>query len=342
MVTISLVLQDKIERRSRRAFRRFDEEDKRRIHRVTGVSTARLKYRISRRCSQSVEVLRQEHTIVIDPPTTGLIDVLKKDDIKKLKNSTDKLHAGEVVAYLLAGTSKKVGKTYKKPDRLLSRAQCVDQIKVGQRVYVVDLQGADIDSVTYDHFMASNFTVTSELDAEKDLGFTTGLFDLQSKDDVIKLRKKKHLGRVRAYKYVTKEGKSPTRSKDAITYKVGKDYEIKNADTDPGSNCHVGVNVADIEWAKSSATGNNRLFAFEFEMKDIAAIPTNTDGKFRVHRCKCVEELDLKTLKPIKPLPKPVEENGKQVSQETKKTTKKKKRGLMDRLLGRKDDEDDS
>ena len=34
----------------------------------------------------------------------------------------------------------------------------------------------------------------------------------------------------------------------------------------------------------------------EFRAEDIAAIPTSTDGKFRVSRCKIVGEKDLKEI----------------------------------------------
>jgi hypothetical protein len=434
MVNISPALQDKIERRARRAFSRFDEGSTPRLHRITNLGKERLKYRIPRSGRTSVEVVRRDRNIIVDPPTTGLIDVLKNDVLKTLKNSTDKLHAGEVTAYLLVDKVKKVGKTYKKAEKFFSREELVGKVKRDQHVYVIDFAGTDIENVGWDHVEASNYTVTSELDPIKDigftdglldlktkvdveklqrhvgqiraymhvkagtnygfpatyqkkskpltsreqsterfkvgdhvyvveteyddttlgkdgtseffareweiteeldltaLGFTTGLFDLLTKSDVEKLREKKHLGRVRAYKYTDKNAESPVQS-PKIKYVPGKDYKIKNADTDPGSACHKGINVADVAWAKGSATNGNRLFAFEFEMEDIAAVPTNTDGKFRVHRCKCVEELDPKTLKPLK---RALESN-------VKKTKKKKKKGLMDKLLGRKDkDEDES
>jgi hypothetical protein len=39
-----------------------------------------------------------------------------------------------------------------------------------------------------------------------------------------------------------------------------------------------------------------RILIAEFTAKDIAAIPTATDGKFRVFRCKIVGEKDLKEI----------------------------------------------
>jgi hypothetical protein len=334
MVTISPTLEAKIERRARRAFRYHDEGGAFRIHRVTSVSDSGLKYRVPRSGRKYIEVVRDEEgDLFIDPPTTGLVDLQTSSDFKKLKNQTGKHHAGEVVAFLLADKRKKIGKGYKprKPVKLLSRKQCVSEIKAGQFVFVAELTGVDIDTVGYDHVMVDAFTVTGELDAEKDLGFTTGLLDLKTKADVISLRKKKHLGKVRAYKYTDENAESPIQS-PKIKYVPGKDYEIKDANTDPSSTCHKGINVADMAWTKKSCHGRQRVFAFEFEMEDIAAVPTNTDGKFRVHRCKCIEELHPATFKPIV---KVVEENGKR-----KKTKKpKKKKGLMDKLFGSGDDD---
>ena len=328
MVTISPALQEKIERRSRRAFSRFDEGTTPRLHRISSLGKDHLQYRIPRSGRKQVKVVRTDNGVVVDPPTTGLIDLLSKGDLKNLKNSTDKLHAGEVTAYLLVDKAKKVGKTYKKAEKFFSRAQLIERVKRDQHVYVIGFAGSDIVDVGWDHVEAGNYTVSAELDSEKDLGFTTGLLDLLTKADVEGLRKKKHLGRVRAYKYTDKDAESPVYT-PKIKYVPGKDYEIKDADTVSTSNCHKGINVADVEWTKSSATGDRRVFAFEFEMEDIAAIPPSTDGKFRLHRCKCVEELDPKTFKPLKPAPRVLESNGK----------KTKKKGLIDRLLGRGDDE---
>ena len=114
-VTISPTLEGKIERRSRRAFRRFDEEDKARIHRISSVTERSLKYRIPRSGRKQVEVVRDDNgAILVDPPTTDARDLLKTVDIGKLKNNTGKLHQGEITGYILVEKVKKVGKTYKK------------------------------------------------------------------------------------------------------------------------------------------------------------------------------------------------------------------------------------
>lgn len=359
-VAMTPALKTKIERRARRAFRRFDEGEQARQHRISGVTKDRLEYRVPRSSRSTVPVVRMgDGTIVVDPPTTGLIDVLVQADIKRLKN-----HAGEVRAYMLVkggGANFHVASRYqKKSEPLRSRAQCVDQIEVGDRVFVIETVHNAVALGSYDtsDFTAADYKITAELDPEKDLGFTTGLFDCLTKADVESLRKKKHLGRVRAYKYTTKDAESPIQSTNKIKYEVGKFYEIKDADTGPGSNCHKGINVADAEWCKSPCKGDgneNRIFAFEFDMKDIAAIPNSTDGKFRLHRCLCVDEVDPKTFKSLTPPPMlpaivepdPVEPTDKKSKTKGKAKPKadpkpKKKRGIIDKLLGRGKDKDNA
>lgn len=433
MVTISPALQEKIERRARRAFSRFDEGSSPRLHRISSLGADRLNYRIPRSGRKTVAVVRSDNgDILVDPPTTDARDLLTTSDIGKLKNNTGKLHQGEITGYILVTKVKKVGKTYKKTDGVMSRKRAEEGARRDNFVYAVKLMAGDLKDISHDSCEANSYVVEEQLDPVKDLGltdglldcqttddikklprhvgriraymkvgaattfqlatyqvpsepltsldkvtegfkvgdhayavevdyddtnldkggsyefvsrgdwevveeldlaalgFTTGVLDLKTKADVIALRKKKHLGRVRAYKYTTKDAESPIQS-PKIKYEVGKDYEIKDADTDPASNCHKGINVADVEWTKGSASGDRRVFAFEFEMEDIAAIPTHTDGKFRVHRCKCVEELDPKTFKPLPPPKRALESGGTQ--------KKPKKKGFMDKLLGRGDDE---
>jgi hypothetical protein len=253
MVTISPTLQDKIERRAKRAWRRRASGSPKRISRITNVTDDALTYRVPYTPDyygkESVQVVLKDGGIVVDPPSTGL-------------------------------------------------------------------------------------------------------FDLLTKADVVLLRTKNHLGRVRAYKYTNKDAESPFQS-PKLKYEPGKTYEIKDADTDPSSHCHKGVNVADVAWTMSSCSGDQRVFAFEFEMKDIAAIPTSTDGKFRLHRCICVEELDPKTFEPLKPVPKspqddlddliaPDEEPKIEATRVVLPVPERpKKRGLFERLLGWGNDRED-
>lgn len=117
------------------------------------------------------------------------------------------------------------------------------------------------------------------------------LLDLRATSDLWKL--KDHCGRVRAYKYTNKEGKSPTYPTPEITWKLGAVIEVQNASTDKNSDCDKGINLGTYAWCFPSVTPTNshRLFAVEFEIEDLAAVPNSTDGKFRVFRCTVVEEL---------------------------------------------------
>jgi len=429
MVTISPTLEDKIHRRARRAFSRFDEGTPPRLHRITNLSKDRLSYRIPRSGKKRVEVVRLGREIVVDPPTTGLIDLALNADLKKLKNSTGKLHAGEITAYMVTEKDKKVGKTYKTAEKLYSRADLLVKVEREHHAYAVVFDGADVKDVAWDHVKACNYKISAELDLVKDfkftdglidcltdddvkklkkhvgqiraymhvkakttfqlttymvtsealmsldkaaeafkdgdhiyavevdyddvnldksglsefvarcdweiveeldlaaIGFTTGLYDCRTRADVEKLRKRRHLGRVRAYKYVTADLKSPTQTSTAIQYAVGKEVKVKNANTSDATECAAGINLGSVDWCQEFSNDKHRGLAFEFEMEDIAALPTD-GGKFRVHRCDCVEEVDVKKFEPLK---RAVESGGKQ-------TKKGKKKGLFDKLLGRGDD----
>ena len=101
MVTIDAELRDKITRRSRRAWRYREKGKKKHFPRISDVTDNRLLYRPPTPSNyygrEKVEVvLKDDLTIVVDPPTTGLIDILTKDDIKRIKK-----HAGEIKAYIV-------------------------------------------------------------------------------------------------------------------------------------------------------------------------------------------------------------------------------------------------
>ncbi len=79
-----------------------------------------------------------------------------------------------------------------------------------------------------------------------------------------------------------------------ITYKIGEAYEVKDANTDEKVSCAKGINLATFDWCLRELEPGYRVLVAEFEAKDIAAIPTATDGKFRVYRCKIGGEKKLK------------------------------------------------
>ena len=110
-------------------------------------------------------------------------------------------------------------------------------------------------------------------------------------------------GKIRAYKLVDAEGCSPINDKK-LTYEKGKTYEVKKPNCDVNKQCGAGINVATMDWCLREWREGWRILVVEFTAKDIAAIPTATDGKFRLYRCKVVGEKDLAELgltKKVKP-----------------------------------------
>ena len=98
-------------------------------------------------------------------------------------------------------------------------------------------------------------------------------------------------GLIRAYKLVNEYGKGPYHG--GIKYEVGQAYEVAEADTDETHQCATGINLATLSWCAQSWRRGYRILVAEFTAADIAAIPNATDGKFRVHRCNIVGEVDL-------------------------------------------------
>ena len=106
-------------------------------------------------------------------------------------------------------------------------------------------------------------------------------------------------GEIHAYKMVTNEGLSPMAKQNGgtpINYEIGKEYEVLDACTDINQQCAVGISLATLDWCLKNWEDGYRVFIVEFKAKDIAAIPTATDGKFRVFRCKVVGEKDISKL----------------------------------------------
>jgi len=336
VATITAELKLKIERRARRAWNRRLAGSTKQVHRVSDVTDVTLNYRLPYTpdyygSEKVVILLNPDGSLTIDPKTTGLIDFLSDDDVKRLKK-----HGDRIRAYVLTKADAKARKTgifskgelkvgdaldLKTGIELISRAAAGNKATAEDRVFAIEVEADDVD-FSYGDVRAQKFTVVNELNHVTDLGFTAGFVDCLTKADVEKLRKKKHIGRVRAYKYTTKDAESPLQT-PKIKYVPGQTYEIKGANTDESSNCHTGINVADAEWCKQNGKGDSRVFAFEFDVADIAAIPTSTDGKFRLHRCLCVEEIDPKTFKPLPNQPSnPTEDQDQD------------KRGFLGRIFG--------
>ena len=101
-------------------------------------------------------------------------------------------------------------------------------------------------------------------------------------------------GKIRAYKLINANGEGPQNG--GLKYEIGKSVSVADANTDPTEHCAAGVNVATLDWCMREWKSGYRILVVEFEAKDIAAIPTATDGKFRLHRCDVVGEKDLKEI----------------------------------------------
>ena len=101
-------------------------------------------------------------------------------------------------------------------------------------------------------------------------------------------------GKIRAYKLVNDAMQGPFNG--GITYKLGEHYEVAEANTNPAIPCAAGINLASLDWCLKEWRTGYRVLIAEFTAADIAAIPTATDGKFRVRRCQIVGEKDITNL----------------------------------------------
>ena len=73
---------------------------------------------------------------------------------------------------------------------------------------------------------------------------------------------------------------------------MGKIITEKDFEPDDRIECGKGINVADLSWC---VRNSGRTFVeVEFSARDIVSIPYNTDGKFRVKKCKVLRSFDLK------------------------------------------------
>ena len=102
------------------------------------------------------------------------------------------------------------------------------------------------------------------------------------------------IGKIRAYKLIKENGEGPYQG--GIVYKKGKTVAVKNPNTDETQQCAAGISLATLDWCIREWREGYKILIAEFTRKDIAAIPTATDGKFRVSKCKIVGEKDLKEI----------------------------------------------
>ena len=99
------------------------------------------------------------------------------------------------------------------------------------------------------------------------------------------------VGEIRAYKLTNENFESPM-GFGKLTYTPGATLEVKDANTDPTFQCAKGISLCTLDWCLREWEDGWHIMVCEFSSKDIACIPTATDGKFRVHRCKVIREYD--------------------------------------------------
>lgn len=122
-----------------------------------------------------------------------------------------------------------------------------------------------------------------------------------TKADLKRLREMPKNTKVRAFKYVTRNGFSPSdmgrpiltkKSGATYTYEVGQTYFVNNANTDEGVECAAGIYAGTSEYILDRTSMSHKVLILEFRKKDIAAIPTAgfDQAKFRMRKVKVVGE----------------------------------------------------
>ena len=97
-----------------------------------------------------------------------------------------------------------------------------------------------------------------------------------------------------AFKLVNANSEGPFNG--GVVYRPGELVSVGNANTDPLQDCAAGINVATLDWCLREWRETYRILRVAFTTADIAAIPVATDGKFRLRRCRVVDEMDLVAL----------------------------------------------
>ena len=101
-----------------------------------------------------------------------------------------------------------------------------------------------------------------------------------------------------AYKVSRYDGSSPTfpEQRPVLTCKPDANLRIRQANTNFRLECAPGVNVGTKDWCQfhyggAMRTGVHKLWKVAFRPADIACVPTHTDGKIRLYRCRVLEQV---------------------------------------------------
>ena len=105
---------------------------------------------------------------------------------------------------------------------------------------------------------------------------------------------REQIGKIRAYKLVNSELMGAFYPK--IKYVIGKTVEVIKPEENEQMQCGKGINLATLDWCIKGWCEGRKILVCEFTKKDIVAIPIATDGKFRVRKCKVINEVDLRRI----------------------------------------------
>lgn len=107
-------------------------------------------------------------------------------------------------------------------------------------------------------------------------------------------------GKLRAFKVSTRAGGSPSSNGiPVLNCHVDARLSVPNASSNWLDTCAAGVNVATYDWCRKeygSRLKNNGyvLWEVEFVSVDVACVPKQFDGKFRLNFCKVIRKITRK------------------------------------------------
>jgi hypothetical protein len=102
------------------------------------------------------------------------------------------------------------------------------------------------------------------------------------------------IGKIRAYKIINNLDEGIYNG--GLKYIIGNTVSVKDWDENPNNQCGKGISLATLDWCINVWRKGYKILLCEFTSRDIVAIPTNTDGKFRVKKCKVIREINLKEI----------------------------------------------
>ena len=128
-----------------------------------------------------------------------------------------------------------------------------------------------------------------------------------TQDNLQKLRREKGDVVFYAYKHSRKDGSSSFYPSllPVLVCKPDAELVVRKASTNIHRRCDAGVNVSTLYWQVWHYKHRcHILWLVAFRKEDIACIPTDSDGKFRLFRCRVVRKATKEELKELKELRK--------------------------------------